>query len=116
MVSVNRLWGVKRIRGELLKLGFHVSRSTIQKYWRQGHLPNRSGENRSTFVHSQAEAIWACDFIQVTDVLFRLLFAFVMVELDSRRVVHIGATAHPSDEWVAQQLRKVTPFGEGPNI
>lgn len=32
MVTENRLWGVKRIRGELLKLGVHVSRSTIQKY------------------------------------------------------------------------------------
>jgi len=114
MVTENRLWGVKRIRGELLKLGFQVSRSTIQKYWRQGHLPNRSGETWSTFMHSQAEAIWACDFIQVRDVLFRSLFAFVIVELDSRRVVHVGVTAHPSDEWVAQQLREATPFGEGP--
>ena len=114
MVSENRLWGVKRIRGELLKLGLRVSRSTIQKYWRQGHLPNQSSPNWSTFVHTQAEAIWACDFIQVTDILFRSLFAFVIVELGSRRVVHIGITSHPTDEWVTQQLREATPFGEGP--
>jgi putative transposase len=114
MVTENRLWGVTWIRGELLKLGFHVSRSTIQKYWRQGHLPKRPGQNWSTFMHSQAEAIWACDFIPVTDVLFRTPFAFVIIELGSRRVVHIGVASHPTDEWLAQQLREATPFGEGP--
>ena len=64
-------------------------------------------------MHSQAEAIWACDFIQVTDVYFRSLFAFVIVELGSRRVVHFGVTRHPTDEWVAQQLREATPLGQG---
>ena len=63
------------------------------------------------FYAQPAEAIWACDFIQVTDVLFRSLFAFVIVELDSRRVVHIGVSSHPTYEWVAQQLREATPFG-----
>ena len=32
MASDNRLWGSERIRGELLKLGIHVSKRTIQKY------------------------------------------------------------------------------------
>ena len=114
MISENRLWGVKRIRGELLKLGLHVSKSTLQKYWRQGHPPRRSGQNWSTFLHNQADGIWACDFIQVTDVFFRSLFAFVIVELSSRRVVHWGVTRHPTDGWVAQQLRQATPFGQGP--
>jgi transposase InsO family protein len=68
----------------------------------------------STFLHNQAEGIWACDFIQVTDVLFRSLFAFVIVELGSRRVVHLGVTRQPTDAWVAQQLREATPFGQGP--
>lgn len=42
------------------------------------------------------------------------MFAFVIVELGSRRVVHFGVTRHPTDVWVAQQLREATPFGEGP--
>ncbi|MHB8629211.1 MAG: integrase core domain-containing protein [Aggregatilineales bacterium] len=29
-------------------------------------------------------------------------------------MVQVGVTRSPSDEWVAQQIREATPFGEGP--
>ncbi len=58
--------------------------------------------------------IWACDFLPVPDVLCRPLYAFVVVELATRRVVHVGATRHPTDAWVAQQLREATPFDQRP--
>jgi transposase InsO family protein len=29
-------------------------------------------------------------------------------------VVHVGVTRHPTDAWVAQQLREATPFGHRP--
>jgi transposase InsO family protein len=50
----------------------------------------------------------------VTDLFFRPLFAFFIVELKSRRVIHIGVTRSPSDAWVAQQLREATPYGQAP--
>ena len=87
MATDNRLWGAKRIRGDLLKLGLNVSKSVIQKYMHQVHPPQASGQTWSTFLHNQADALRACDFIQVTDVLFRSVFAFVIVELGSRQVV-----------------------------
>ncbi len=46
----------------------------------------------------------------------RSLFAFCIVELGSRRVVHVGVTQHPTDAWVAQQLREATPYGERPRF
>jgi transposase InsO family protein len=55
--------------------------------------------------------IWAADFLPVTDLLFRPLYAFFVIELASRRLVHVGVTRHPTDAWVAQQLREATPFG-----
>ncbi len=114
MARENGLWRAKRIRGELLKLGLHVSKSVVQKDIPQERPPRASGQSWSTFLHNQAEALWACDFIQITDVFFRSLFAFIIVELGSRRVIHLGVTRHPSDEWVAQQLREATPFDQGP--
>jgi hypothetical protein len=46
----------------------------------------------------------------------RDIFVLVIIELASRRVVHIAVTRHPSDSWAAQQLREATPFGEGPRF
>ena len=39
MARQNSLWGAERIRGELLKLGIHVSKSTIQKYLPKDRSP-----------------------------------------------------------------------------
>ena len=60
--------------------------------------------------------IWACDFLQTYGALFRSIFVFVIIELESRWVVHVNVTRHPTDAWVAQQLLEVTPFGEGPRF
>ncbi len=114
MARQNRLWGAERIRGELLKLGIHVCKRTIQKY--MGHVcaPQPKGQKWMTFLRNHAAQVWACDFLQVTDLFFRSLFAFVIIELKSRRVIHVGVTRSPTDLWVAQQLREATPYGQAP--
>src|SRR5215469_6674710 len=111
MATNNRLWGAERIRGELLKLGIHICKRTIQKYIRGVRTHQPRGQNWSTFLHNHASQFWACDFLQVTDLFFRPLFAFFVIELKSRKVVHMGVTRSPSDAWVAQQLREATPYG-----
>ncbi len=114
MATKNRLWGAERIRGELLKLGMHVCKRTIQKYMRPVRTPRPRGQNWATFLRNHAEYIWACDFLQVTDLFFRPLFAFFLIELRTRRVIHVGVTGSPTDPWVAQQLREATPYGQAP--
>ena len=114
MATANRTWGAERIRGELLKLHIRVAKSTIQKYLRSARPPRRSRQSWATFIHNHAQGIWACDFLPVTDLLFRSLYAFFVMELSTRRIVHIGVTRHPSDAWVTQQLREATPFGRHP--
>lgn len=116
MAQENRLWGAERIRGELLKLGVHVSKATILKYMRRGRPPRRRGQTWATFLRAHASEVWACDFIQLTDVSFRSLFAFVIVEHASQRVVHIGVTRHPTAAWTTQQPREATPFGTAPRF
>jgi transposase InsO family protein len=114
MAAANRLWGAERIRGELLKLDIRVAKSTIQRYLREARPPRRAGQEWATFLHNHAPEIWACDFLPVTDLLFRPLHAFFIVALETRRVVHVGVTRHPADAWVAQQLREATPFDQRP--
>jgi transposase InsO family protein len=116
MAHENRLWGADRIRGELLKLDIRVSKRTIQKYLRQGRPPRPTGQPWATFLRNHAGETWACDFLPVTDPFFRPLFAFSVVALGTRRVMHVGVTRHPTDAWVAQQLRQATPFDERPRF
>jgi len=114
MAAANRTWGAERIRGELLKLHIRVAKATIQKYIRGVRPPRRAGQSWATFLHNHAQGIWACDFLPVTDLLFRSIHAFFVIELATRRIVHVGVTRHPTDAWVAQQLREATPFGRHP--
>jgi transposase InsO family protein len=65
---------------------------------------------------NHAKDIWACDFLPVIDLWFRPLYLFFVIELASRQVVHLNVTAHPTDAWVAQQLREATPFGQAPRF
>jgi transposase InsO family protein len=114
MATHNRLWGAERIRGELLKLDIHVSKRTIQKYMKHVRPKQRHGQNWKTFLRNHAAEVWACDFLQVTDLFFRPLFAFFIVELQSRKVIHVNVTRSPADPWVAQQLREATAYGQAP--
>jgi hypothetical protein len=44
------------------------------------------------------------------------LFVFFIIELKSRKVIHVGVTRSPTDAWTAQQLREATPYGQAPGI
>ena len=114
MARDNVLWGAERIRGELLKLGIRVSKRTIQKYMRRVRPTGGCGQTWETFIRNHADGVWACDFLQLYDLLFRPIFAFFVVIHGTREVVHFNVTRCPTDAWVAQQLREATPFGDGP--
>ncbi len=114
MARDNRLWGAERIRGELLKLGIRVCKRTIQKYMRAVRTTRPRGQTWRTFLQTHAQQIWASDFLPVTDLFFHSLFAFFIIELHSRKVIHVGVTRSPTNAWTAQQLREATAFGAGP--
>ncbi len=81
---------------------------------RHVRAPQPKGQKWATFLRNHAAQIWACDFLRVTDLFFRPLFAFFLIELKTRRVIHVGVTGSPTDPWVAQQLREATPYGQAP--
>ncbi len=81
---------------------------------RAARPPRRAGQPWATFLRNHTPAIWACDFLPLTDLLFRPLYAFFIVALATRRVVHVGVTRHPTDARVAQQLREATPYDQRP--
>ena len=97
LAKENRSWGAERIRGELLKLGKQVSKSAIQKYMAEVRKEGSSKMTWATFLRNHASQIWACDFLQTYDALFRTIFVFVIIELGSR-CQQSGNGAHGGDE------------------
>jgi hypothetical protein len=54
------------------------------------------------------------DFFTGPTIRFRVLYVFLVLAHDRRRVVHFNVTAHPTAEWTAQQLQEAFPFDQTP--
>ena len=108
----NRLWGAPHIHGELLKLGFAVAQSTVAKYMAKRGEP--SGQSWGTFLHNHAPHIAAMDLFVVPPIGFIQLYVLVIVRLARRELVSFNVTAHPTSEWIAQQITEAFPWNEAP--
>ena len=113
--SENPSWGEDRIALEMkLKLGIEHSTSTIRRYMVDGGAPN--GTTWKRFLASHAKEILAVDFTTHPLWNFSARYVFVVLALDTRRVVHCAVTASPTLDWVKQQLREATAWGCTPRF
>src|SRR5262245_22508447 len=108
----NRLWGAPHIHGELLKLGFEVAQSTVAKYMAKGQDPSSQGWG--TFLRNHAPHIAAMDLFVVPTIGLNLLYVLVIVRLARRELVWINVAAHPTAEWIAQQITEAFPLTKAP--
>jgi putative transposase len=110
----NPRWGYQRIAGELIKLGFRLSPSTVRRVLESAGVdpaPRREGTTWSAFVRQQAASIIACDFFTVETVALRRFYVLFFIELGSRRVHLAGCTTNPTGDWVLQQARNLSFTG-----
>jgi hypothetical protein len=114
MSRENPIWGAPRIHGELRKLGIEISQSTVAKYVLRRSGPRSSGQSWTTFLRNHLGETAAIDFFVVPTLTFRLLFVFVVLSHDRRRIQHIGVTPHPTSAWTAQQMREAFPWNTTP--
>ncbi len=104
----NRTWGVPRIQSELRLLGFDIAESTVAKYMiRPRHGP--PSQTWRAFLRNHLRHTAACDFFVVPTATFRLLFCFIVLAHDRRRIVHFNVTSHPTAEWTVQQVVEAFP-------
>jgi len=113
MWSGNATWGSKRIQAELAKLGIQVSDSTIRKYRPKGHRCGKA-QTWTTFLRNHAKDLIAVDFFAVPTVTFRVLYVFLVLAQERRKVLHFNITDSPSASWSAQQLTEAFPFRTAP--
>jgi hypothetical protein len=56
------------------------------------------------------------DFFTVPTIRFQVLYVFLVLAHERRRIVHFAVTAHPNAEWAAQQLREAFPWDSAPRF
>jgi putative transposase len=108
----NPIWGAPKIHGELLKLGIDVGETSVSKYMVRGRRP--PSQTWKTFLDNHVKGIVSVDFFTVPTIRFQILYVFLILSHERRRIVHFGVTAHPTAEWTAQQLREAFPWETAP--
>jgi transposase InsO family protein len=112
MCRENPYWGAPRIHGELLKLGINIGESSVSKYMVRSRKP--PSQTWRTFLENHAQQLVSIDFFTVPTIRFQVLYVFLVLAHDRRRILHFNVTAHPTAEWTGQQLREALPFDQLP--
>src|SRR5215207_9594600 len=112
MSIANPLWGAPRIHGELLKLGIDIGQTTVAKYMARRRGPPSQGWK--TFLHNHADGIVAMDLFVVPTISFRLLYGLLIMGHGRRQILWSGVTAHPTAEWITNQLTAACGWEQAP--
>jgi putative transposase len=98
----------------LLKIGIQISPRTVRRYMpKTPKRPMDPTQRWMTFVRNHVKAMIASDFFVVVTATFQLVYVFVIMEVDTRRILHFNVTRHPTAEWTLQQFRECVTGDEG---
>jgi putative transposase len=104
-------WGCQRIAGELIKLDFRISPSTIRRLLAAAGFepaPRRRAVSWPAFLRRQAASLLACDFFTVETITLRSLYVLFFIEVANRRGHFAGCTTNPTGACVVQQARNLS--------
>ena len=96
----------------MLKLGFDISEATVSRY-----MPRRTKPPSQTwrsFLRNHIQDLVSIDLFVVPTATFRILYVFLVLAHDRRRVVHFNVTDAPCAQWTGQQLVKAFPYDSAP--
>src|SRR4030095_16884323 len=65
-------------------------------------------------LENHLQSLVSVDFFTVPTIKFQILYVFLVLAHDRRRILHFVVTAHPTAEWTAQQLREAFPWDSAP--
>jgi putative transposase len=112
MARENPTWGAPRIHGELLKLGFELGEATVSRYMPRRRKP--PSQRWRAFLRNHTRDLVSIDFFVVPTATFRVLYVFLVLEHERRRIVHFNVTDGPSAQWAGQQLVNAFPYHSAP--
>jgi putative transposase len=91
-----------------------VAESSVARYMVRPKKP--PSPTWRTFLDTHVDQIVAVDFFTVPTVTFRVLFCFLVLRHERRRVVHFGVTPGPTARWTARQIIEAFPFDTAPRF
>jgi putative transposase len=109
----NPLWGAPRIHGELLQRGIDLGETSVSKCLVRRRKP--PSQTWRTFLENHVQSLVSVDFFPVPTIRFQILYVFLVLAHDRRRIVHCAVTAHPTAEWTAHQWREAFPWDTAPH-
>ena len=112
VMSRDNGWGAPRIHGELQMLGINVAQATVAKYMVRPRKP--PSQTWRTFLDNHVKDLVSVDFFTVPTATFRMLYVFVVLRHEQRRIVHFNITEHPTEQWTTQQVIEAFPFDTAP--
>src|SRR5882724_5185663 len=90
----NPSWGAPRVHGELLKLGIDIGETSVSKYMVRSRKP--PSQTWRTFLENHVQQLVSVDFFTVPTIRFQVLYVFLVLAHDRRRILHFNVTAHPT--------------------
>ena len=114
MANENPTWGAPRIHGELLVLGIEIDETTVSNYLKRFRTGKPPSQTWRTFLENHMHNTFAIDFFTVQTATFRVLYVFMILLHENRKIVHFNVTANPSAEWTAQQFVEACPWDSAP--
>jgi len=112
MAATNPFWGAPRVHGELLKLGYEISERTVSRLMPKND--KKPSQTWTTFLRNHVGQMVSIDFFTVATVRLHVLYVFVILAHDRRRVLHFNVTEHPTAVWAAQQIIEAFPEDGAP--
>jgi putative transposase len=95
-------------------LGFEVSEATVSRYLPRRRKP--SSQSWRSFLRNHTQDLISIDFFVVPTATFRVLYLFLVLDHERRRVVHFNVTHAPSAPWTGEQLVNAFPYDSAPKV
>ena len=112
MSRENPTWGAPKIHGELVKLGIELSEPTIAKYMVRSRKP--SSQTRKIFLRNHLSDTASIDFFTIHTATFKILYVFLILSHEHRKIVHFNVTDSPTSLWTGRQLIQAFPWHTAP--
>ena len=67
-----------------------------------------------TFLKNHLDQTASIDFFTVPTVTFQILYCFIVLRHEKRKIVHFNITSNPTSFWTAQQIKEAFPYDQSP--